>query len=60
MSYAFDAPYDCALCPRLRAFIDEKKQDLPSYFNGPVPRNMAFLTINMISAAMMGLSFTGP
>ena len=34
---AYDAPYDCALCPRLRAFIDEKKNELPTYFNGPVP-----------------------
>ena len=29
--------YDCALCPRLRQFIDEKKTEFPDYFNGPVP-----------------------
>ena len=28
---------DCALCPRLRGFLLEKRKELPSYFNAPVP-----------------------
>ncbi|WP_409433872.1 uracil-DNA glycosylase [Litorimonas sp. RW-G-Af-16] len=37
MTYAFDAPYGCSKCPRLRNFIEEKKREFPDYFNGPVP-----------------------
>ncbi len=37
MSYPFDAPYDCDRCPRLRSFLEEKKLELPEYYNGPVP-----------------------
>ncbi|WP_427450667.1 uracil-DNA glycosylase [Litorimonas sp. WD9-15] len=32
-----NAPYNCRKCPRLAAFIDEQKEKLPTYFNGPVP-----------------------
>ena len=28
---------DCDLCPRLRSFLLEKREELPSYFNAPVP-----------------------
>lgn len=28
---------DCELCPRLRAFLLEKRKELPSYHNAPVP-----------------------
>ena len=37
MTYSFDAPYDCARCPRLRDFLTEKQSEFPDYFNGPVP-----------------------
>ncbi len=28
---------DCTLCPRLKAFRDEKRRTLPGHFNAPVP-----------------------
>jgi len=35
---AFQEPHrDCDLCPRLRAFLLEKREELPSYYNAPVP-----------------------
>ena len=35
---AFQEPHrDCDLCPRLRAFLLEKREELPSYHNAPVP-----------------------
>ncbi len=34
----FQEPHrDCNLCPRLRAFLLEKRKELPDYFNAPVP-----------------------
>ena len=34
----FQEPHrDCDLCPRLRNFLLEKRQELPSYHNAPVP-----------------------
>jgi len=32
-----NAPYNCRKCPRLADFLDEQRNRLPSYFNGPVP-----------------------
>jgi uracil-DNA glycosylase family 4 len=29
--------YSCRRCPRLAAFLDEKREELPEHFNGPVP-----------------------
>lgn len=37
MTPNINAPYSCRKCPRLAKFIDEQKQALPSYYNGPVP-----------------------
>ena len=35
---AFEEPHrDCDLCPRLRNFLLEKRKELPTYFNAPVP-----------------------
>ena len=35
---AFQEPHrDCDRCPRLRAFLLEKREELPSYYNAPVP-----------------------
>jgi len=59
--------YDCALCPRLRTFIDKKKIELPDYFNGPVPNfgddNAALLIIGLApglhGANRTGRPFTG-
>lgn len=35
---SFQEPHrDCDLCPRLRGFLLEKRAELPSYFNAPVP-----------------------
>ena len=34
----FSEPHrDCDLCPRLRSFLLEKREELPNYFNAPVP-----------------------
>jgi len=30
-------PPSCRKCPRLAEFIEEKRDELPNYFNGPVP-----------------------
>lgn len=59
--------YDCAKCPRLRSFIEEKKQALPRYFNGPVPNfgpeNARLLIIGLApglhGANQTGRPFTG-
>ena len=32
-----EPPRDCDRCPRLRAFLLEKREELPSYHNAPVP-----------------------
>lgn len=32
-----ESPKDCDLCPRLRAFILEQRENQPSWFNGAVP-----------------------
>ncbi len=32
-----EPPRDCDLCPRLRAFLLEKREEFPSYYNAPVP-----------------------
>ena len=32
-----DPPRDCALCPRLRAFLLEQREAHPDWFNAPVP-----------------------
>lgn len=37
MTRNVNPPYSCRRCPRLATFIDEKKVELPSYYNGPVP-----------------------
>ncbi|NOU06458.1 MAG: uracil-DNA glycosylase [Hyphomicrobiaceae bacterium] len=31
-----EAPYDCALCPRLSAFVTAQRSKEPTWFNGPV------------------------
>jgi len=37
MTNNVNPPLSCRRCPRLAEFLDEKRQELPSYFNGPVP-----------------------
>ena len=32
-----EPPRDCDLCPRLRAFLLEKREEFPGYYNAPVP-----------------------
>ncbi len=50
-SKQIEPDYDCAQCPRLRSFINEKKIEFPDYFNGPVPNfgdpNAALLIIGL-------------
>ena len=58
---------DCALCPRLRGFILEKREELPAYFNAPVPSfgdpNPALLIVGLApglhGANQTGRPFTG-
>ena len=58
---------DCDLCPRLREFILEKRKELPSYFNAPVPSfgdpNPALLIVGLApglhGANQTGRPFTG-
>jgi uracil-DNA glycosylase family 4 len=35
--FAPEPPRDCALCPRLHAFLDEQRASHPGWFNAPVP-----------------------
>ena len=37
MSLRSEPDYNCARCPRLRAFILENREKYPDFFNGPVP-----------------------
>ncbi|MEP1229659.1 MAG: uracil-DNA glycosylase, partial [Litorimonas sp.] len=62
MSAPIEPDYNCALCPRLRRFIDEKKVDLPEYFNGPVPNfgdENARLLIIGLAPGLHGANRTG-
>jgi len=66
-AHPIEPNYNCAKCPRLRTFIDEKKTEFPDYFNGPVPNfgdeNAALLIIGLApglhGANQTGRPFTG-
>ncbi len=53
---------DCALCPRLKAFIDENRQKFPDKYNAPVPSfgpQDARLLIVGLAPGLKGANFTG-
>lgn len=66
-----DPPHDCALCPRLREFIEAWRERQPAWFNGPVPTlaardgdaSVEFLVIGLApglrGANRTGRPFTG-
>lgn len=62
-----EAPYDCALCPRLRTYLNENKNRNPDWFNGPVPsfgdENAEILIVGLApgvtGANRTGRPFTG-
>ena len=57
---------DCALCPRLRAFIVQNRNQYPTYFNAPVPdcvppegASKARLLIVVLAPGLSGANRTG-
>ncbi len=54
--------HDCALCPRLKAFIDENRVKFPGKWNAPVPSFGAleaeFLIVGL-APGLKGANFTG-
>lgn len=57
-----EPPYDCALCPRLVAFLEEHRAAHPDWFNGPVPSfgedNARFLVLGL-APGLQGANKTG-
>lgn len=54
--------HDCALCPRLKAFIDENRVKYPDQYNAPVPsfgQKDAALLIVGLAPGLKGANFTG-
>lgn len=54
--------HNCALCPRLKAFIDDNRVKFPDKFNGPVPSfgdDNAELLIVGLAPGLKGANFTG-
>src|SRR5579864_6665696 len=37
MNAPLSPPHDCALCPRLKTFLDANRARCPDWFNAPVP-----------------------
>lgn len=57
-----EAPYDCALCPRLCAFVTAQRAKEPTWFNGPVPSfgdPSARLLIVGLAPGLKGANRTG-
>lgn len=54
--------YDCSLCPRLKAFIDQNRQQYPEFYNGPVlpfgPIDAKLLIIGL-APGLKGANATG-
>lgn len=59
---ASEPDYNCAICPRLRAFIEENKLKFPDKFNGPVPTfgpADAQMMIVGLAPGLKGANFSG-
>lgn len=57
-----EAPFDCALCPRLVAFRDANRKAYPGFFNAPVPSfgdPQAKLLIVGLAPGLKGANRTG-
>lgn len=61
-----DPDLDCALCPRLKGFIDHNRAQYPSFFNAPVPTwhspdgpNAARLLVIGLAPGLKGANQTG-
>ena len=57
-----EAPKDCALCPRLKSFIDDHAQKQPDWFNGAVPSfgdPQAALLVVGLAPGLTGANRTG-
>ena len=62
MTSCAEAPYTCALCPRLAGFIDEWRQREPGWYNGPVKsfgNDDAALLIVGLAPGLRGANRTG-
>jgi uracil-DNA glycosylase family 4 len=53
---AAEPPYDCALCPRLHAFLTDWRAREPSGFNGPVPTFLPKGGQNDVRLLIVGLA----
>lgn len=53
---------DCALCPRLKSFIDDNREKFPDKYNAPVPsfgpKDAAILIVGL-APGLKGANFTG-
>ena len=62
MTSCAEAPYECALCPRLSGFVAEWRQREPGWFNGPVRsfgNDDAELLIVGLAPGLRGANRTG-
>lgn len=51
-----DAPRDCALCPRLRGYIEHWRQEQPDWHNAPVPTWVPPRGDNAVKILIVGLA----
>lgn len=54
--------HDCALCPRLKAFIDKNREKFPDQYNAPVPAfgpREAELLVVGLAPGLKGANFSG-
>ena len=62
MEFPPEAPKDCALCPRLKAFIDDNAGKQPDWYNGAVPSfgdARASLLVMGLAPGLTGANRTG-